>query len=307
MNIKYNIIIFPQQNYSELLNYQFLTISTARNHLKQKNNYIGIEACFEEQKIGFIFAQLFKNQTAQIFSLFVEEPFRKQKIGQTLFEHLIDLLVKEKKMVAVGFEYEDLFPESLIIEKILARQKNWHVTQPYLIRYYFDSYQFDPSWIYLPFRPLETIEFFKWSDLTDKDHSILQEMKQNNEIPSLLWPFRGEEKIEYRTSVGLRYKSQLVGWCVTHRLENTLRYSILYVQKNLQRFGYGIQLLIESIKLHDQLMHGEDPIPLALFEVRPEQINSTWARFIEKRLLPYAIKVSKKKWVVKFYNENILI
>jgi hypothetical protein len=195
MNVKYNKLIFSKDSESKLIDYNNLIVDDAKQHVSLNNHYVGIEAVVHSQRVGFIFARLFDNQTAQIFSWFVESPFRKQSIGLNLFEHLITFVVKEKKVIGVGFGYEDVYPASHIIEKILARQKDWPIPDPHLIRYYFDSYQFDPSWIYFPFRSLETMQFFKWKDLTEQDRQVLQKMKERNEVPGLLWPFREEEKI----------------------------------------------------------------------------------------------------------------
>lgn len=288
---------------------QSLPSSSARSVLQsletENKHYVAFEARIEGHLVGLVLAEVFaSNRTGQFYLLFVEEGHRGQGIGQALFACMQNFLVKEEKVFAIGFEYEGEAPSTQAMEKILAHQ-HWTIPSVYLLRCHFDSYHFDPKWLYLPFNLPANMEFFQWKDLTERDRHDLEEIKEKRGLNPLLWPFREEEKIDLLTSVGLRRDNQLVGWSITHRLGDTIRYSILYVEKELQVLGYGIQLLIESIRQHDRLMHGDNPAPKALFEIVLAQINATWKRFVEKRLIPHSTKVDRMKWALKFFNENI--
>lgn len=309
-----NKIAFPFANADQITFFQnaffqSLRSSSASSVLQsldtENKHYVAFEARIEGHLVGLVLAEVFaSNRTGQLYLLFVEEGFRGQGIGKALFARMQNFLVKEEKVFAIGFEYEEGTPYTQAIEKILVYHR-WAIPSVYLLRCHFDSYHFDPKWLYLPFNLPANMEFFQWKELTGQDRKDLQKIKDEKGLNSLLWPFREEHTIDLLTSVGLRRDNQLVGWSITNRLGDTIRYSILYVEKELQALGYGIQLLIESIRQHDRLMHGDNPAPKALFEIVLAQINATWTRFVEKRLIPHSTKVDRMKWALKFFNENI--
>jgi len=108
-------------------------------------------------------------------------------------------------------------------------------------------------------------------------------------------PLGAEEKIiEYTNSLGLRYKKEVIGWMITHRIApDTIRYTSLYVDPEYQYKGPSIRLLIESMVLQTR-----STIKWALFEINLDQINPSWYKFVQKRLAPYSQKITEiyKTW-----------
>ena len=108
--------------------------------------------------------------------------------------------------------------------------------------------------------------------------------------PEILSPWSDEEIIEPLNSLGLRYEDQVVGWMITHRVaENTIRYTKMFVRKDLQSLGRAISLLAKAIKL--QLETREDS--KAVFTVFAD--NTEMIRFVNKRLAPYLNSI-RQSW-----------
>jgi hypothetical protein len=102
-------------------------------------------------------------------------------------------------------------------------------------------------------------------------------------------PKFNEEKIEYSASFALRHHDTLIGWSIVHRWNSdTVRFSSLYIDHFFNKTGYGIRLLIESIRRVKEL-----PVRNALFEVNLNEIDRTWGLFVKKKLLPLAHKLEK--------------
>ncbi|WP_075883336.1 GNAT family N-acetyltransferase [Candidatus Protochlamydia sp. W-9] len=268
------------------------------NQFSAQEGYLVPCAAFvENEMVGCAVAQVFFiNQTAQLYSLFVKEEFRKQGLGFALFQFLENDLKQENKIYAFGFEYEknDLFTPA--IEKILSYQQ-WLPPKLYLVRCHFDAYTFDPPWIHLPTRLPSTFKLFSWQELTLKEKEYIQYKAEQGQFLPSLSPFKEEEHVHLGTSVGLRYLDTIIGWCITHSDNlNTIRYNTLYIDHAFLHSGYGIQILNESIRRHKRL-----PIPQAIFEANIEEIDRSWLRFIKKRLIPLSYRVERLKWAFNSY------
>jgi GNAT superfamily N-acetyltransferase len=260
-------------------------------------DWIAIEAHWQGQLVGLALAKIFRyNRMAQLYSLVVHEDYRRRGMGRQLFAFLQHHLIQQESVIALGFEYEHSSPSALALEKILASQ-GWLPPKIYLIRCHFTLALFNPPWLYHPYRSPPSFTFFPWKELRPDEKEQIRFMASQGRFISYLSPFRQEALIDLETSVGLRTPHQLMGWSITHHLDpQTLRYSILYVDRSLLLSGYGIQLLAESIKRQKQL-----PIPYALFEINLKEIDPSWWRFVKKRLLPLAQHIERMKWATQVF------
>jgi hypothetical protein len=258
---------------------------------------IVIEALKDDKCIALILAEAYQTlKTAQLYSIFVQENFRQRGVGFALFRSFQELLVKEE-FRAIGFEYM-ISSFSLALEKILEHLQ-WPIPKLYLIRYYYDDVsQFKPPWIFLPYHIPSSIEIFPWTALKPEEKKLILFQEEQGVFLPQLSPFREESQIEYLNSLGLRYQGKVIGWAITHRIKpDTIRYTTLYIEKEFYHLGYAIFLLIQSM-----LLHKKSPIPKALFEVNLREIEPSWARFIQRRLKPYADRIEKVKWAFKAFN-----
>jgi hypothetical protein len=90
--------------------------------------------------------------------------------------------------------------------------------------------------------------------------------------------------------LGLRYKDQVVGWMITHRVaEDTIRYTKMFVRKDLQSLGRAISLLAKAIKLQLETMEDSKAVCTVFAD------NTEMIRFVDKRLAPH-LNSMRQSW-----------
>lgn len=134
-------------------------------------------------------------------------------------------------------------------------------------------------------------ELFLWRTLSRKERDIIKDkQKKTPWYPELLSPFSNEEEIEYLNSLGLRYRGEIAGWVITHRIsKKTIRYTTSFVREDLQQYGFAAPLLIEAIKLH--LSSPESTVATDASFIIPAQFGGMIA-FAKKRMLPYMEEIA---------------
>lgn len=283
--------------------YKTLLLPAGLSLLQDPGPFVFFEARIDDLLVGLVMAKRFThNQTAQIYSWVVAERWRRKGIGYTLFETLQSFLTShEQQCMALGFEYDENSPYSIAIEHILARL-HWIPPKLYLIRCTFIAASFNPPWLQkqakigLP----HGMTSFPIKELTQPEKAKILFQESQGHFRPYLSPFYQEGSIEYTNSLGLRYQKEVIGWCVTHRIDpDTIRYSGFYIQKQFSLRGYAIWVLIQSMQR--QKASG---IPIALFEVNFKETDYTWWLFVKKRLVPYADHVEKMKWAVHLLHVN---
>lgn len=150
-----------------------------------------------------------------------------------------------------------------------------------LIRLSFDVLSFAPSWLYESSRFIsKECCIFAWKDISEKERQRISHSHSQGHFPSFLNPLYHEETIHIDTSLGLLYRDEIIGWCLTRQKDSrTLCYERFYTHPVYKR--YSIALLAESIKKQKALL-----IPDAFFELDLLHSDLSWRHFVKKRLLP---------------------
>ena len=254
---------------------------------------LGAKSLLGGRLVAFILAEVYPhNNTVQLYSFYVDPAYRKQGIGRSLFLFFQDVLLHQKKVGSIGCEFDQSLPECAAFEKILLAA-GWPQPYFYLLRCFFDMSQFNPPWFGKKLLLPAEVEIFPWEQLTEKDKKNIKNKQAQGWFHSYLNPFQGKIPIEELNSLGMRFQGNLIGWCITHRVEKDLiRYTSLYTDPVFQGRAWGIALLQKSLEIQI-----EKSQTWALFDAQVKEIDPTWVQFIKKRLLPYAQKVERKKWV----------
>lgn len=129
-------------------------------------------------------------------------------------------------------------------------------------------------------------EVFLWKDLPQAERAFIKDkQKQSPWYPEILSPFSNEADIEFLNSLGLRYRGEIAGWVITHRIsKKTIRYTTSFVREDLQQYGFTAPLLIEAIKIH--MTSPESFVATDASFIIPASFEGMIA-FAQKRLIPY--------------------
>jgi len=240
----------------------------------------------ETKPVGIILASC--NQTLErldIRHFFVHPSYRNQQLGH----RLLLAILEEAKKLNIHFFFL-LYPSeeswSPALEKILI-DVDWKI-RPFMIRCLYDVDTFDTPWIHKDYHYPQGYEEFLWLELSTDEKQQLHIQQIQRAFPAAVSPFFEEDRIEPRNSLGLRFQGRIVGWIITHRIDpETIRYTTLFVERSLWHTGISMKLLADSIHLHLK-----NKTKWAILEIPLLQVHSSWVRFANRRLLPYADKVT---------------
>ena len=93
-------------------------------------------------------------------------------------------------------------------------------------------------------------EIFSWEDLTDAERTAIEARQEEDRwYPDVLTPFQEEPRLEPTISVGLRWRGEVAGWMICHRVAfDTLQYSAFFLRPDLRRRGLGWALTREAVR-----------------------------------------------------------
>lgn len=267
-----------------------------RNPFGLKSPVFGVAAILEGHAVGIALATAHtKIHIANIHCLAIEKRYAHADLAGRLLQSLTELLL-DQKITFAHFIYskEDSF--SIILEEIFPKN-SWQGPHPQIIECLFKRAEFNPFWWHKNIPLAEGFEEFLFKNLKQEEQKDLIHRFEQGLIPSFVFPF-GHEKslIEYKNSLGLRYKGKVVGWMITHRIEpDKIRYSYLYLEDDFAYTRYWLKLLIDALKIHKD-MHN---VTYGSLEINLDQISKRWIKFIERKLYPHTCKITHKNlfWV----------
>ncbi len=224
---------------------------------------------------------------AEMVSLFVSPDQQRQGIGAALValaeKHLS---VKDYGILEVNFRSDWRSVESF---KRLLKRRDWADIQvPRIIHKTHTETISRTPWLADRSALRSKFVVFPWQELTPRERAkILAEQNRAPWFPQQVTPFQEEDRIEHVNSLGVRFKGEVIGWMITHRLTaDTIQYTALFMRPDLQRKGWAARLLAESI--NRQL---ESRIPYYVFLVDAE--NTEMLGFVDKYLRPYLTTVTE--------------
>lgn len=274
-------------NASNSIDYDALTFPSIKKRwqtYQQRGELLGVSASVSGTMVGFVIAELLPDSAAEILSLFVLPDYRQQGIGTKLVGYLERELAQQGcSQVTVAYQATALTATAL---EPLLQKFNWQPPQatfllgktttekiaaaPWLTRY--------------PLPAAFTV--FPWHELTAAEAESWQ---QRQDYPPSLNPFTNDPRLEPLNSLGLRYRGEVIGWMLTHRVApDTIRYSNLYVSEKFQKLGRAISLLAESIQRQIA-----SSIPYCTFSVSQE--NTQMLKFVDRHLQPYLTGMSESR------------
>ncbi len=200
--------------------------------------------------VGLTLSRISADRKAvELYSVVVAKSFRQKGLATDLLR-FSEGIWQQKGCLQAHLSYEITPGQGEIIERLLAKA-GWPTSQTTL--YYFkktlrkEDLPTQP-WVQKQIQLPIGFTIFDWRDLSTMEREEISHRLKNdpryaettNPLISDFAPFN---------SLGLRYKDEIVGWCVT-RLSGpeTLQYSRLFIRPDLRVIGAPIALMTEAVR-----------------------------------------------------------
>lgn len=213
---------------------------------------LAIAAYDGDEAVGLVLAVLptATGEVPEVLSLCVVAAHRNRGVGTRLVLELENLL-REGGVRTVEAVYMTGKESVAAIERILEK-RGWPAPAVRTVTLRFtpeEAYRTD--WFgRLPLEPPE-YEIFPWTEVTDEDREHLQRSNESSRwIAEGLEPWTHDKHgFDPISSVGLRYRGEIVGWVINHRVsEDTVRFTCSFMRKDLGRRGRILPLYTAAIK-----------------------------------------------------------
>ncbi|MBF0224721.1 MAG: GNAT family N-acetyltransferase [Desulfobacterales bacterium] len=230
-------------------NFKFLTIESEL----VKPCIIG--AYNDNEPIALALAGInFEKNEAELLSLFVINEYRNKGIGCELLLR-VEEEIRFDSVVLLTAVYMTGSPGTEAVEHIIEKC-GWE--KPYMrmasVRFNCDTFQNVP-WLN-KYKNIKGYDTFLWKDITnDEKNFIQQSQKENPWIPDDLVPWLyDKDGFEPTTSLGIKYKGDIVGWIINHKHDNeTLRVTCGFIRVDLGKMG----LILPASSVSFNLMRKE--------------------------------------------------
>ncbi len=184
---------------------------------------------------------------AELLSLFVLPDDRGRGVATALLG-AVEQVVAEHGGDVLSAVYMTGKPSIPALERVLAK-RDFSSPRTRMVSVRFDAERMNQAdWLH-KYAPRDGYEIFSWMDLRDSEREAMQRSHAEQPwIAADLLPWDHDAHgFEPITSVGVRYRGEVVGWVINHRLdERTVRYTCSFIRDDLARLGRILPLYRES-------------------------------------------------------------
>jgi GNAT superfamily N-acetyltransferase len=263
-----------------------------KNGLDDLTVAIGVES--EGIPIGLAVGKIDKEtKCVELLSICVDKAHRKRGIGSELAK-LFELQSFLNGCRSITVSYTTDFDSENVFEYLLKKFK-WQEPKVNQLICKGDTNDFNTPWLNRGYRLPPSFELFPWSEITEEEREeIIQSQKTEQWIPNDLIPFKYEAGLEPLNSLGMRYRNKVIGWLITHRLEeDTIRYTCSFVHKDVQRMGRIVPMYVEAIRRQVRFLPGSKAIWTVPI------IHQGMISFVNKHMKPYLKSVKESRLASK--------
>lgn len=278
--------------------YRLMTFPAYRPLLGQlatNPRLVAVAAIMGAHPVGLALGEIqaLNRKAGHVLSLYTLPPARGLGVGTALLRALEVEFLQQRCIWLTGIyqagkpttptlerllEYNDWAPPVLNSRTFKIR-RDIAATMPWMQRFW-------------PAPPYET---FLWRDLTPAERAWLQDADW---YPPVLSPFKSEANLDPASSIGIRYKGEIVGWAITHRLRpDTVCLSTLFVRESAAGRRCGILLIAEC----SRLMAASDVV-FGLWMIYA--VNTSVTRFVQTHCGPYLESVQENYLSSKLLEEG---
>ncbi|MCF2145974.1 TIGR03032 family protein [Desmonostoc muscorum LEGE 12446] len=270
-------------NSSNALDYNHLTYPSLQKRWQTQppqGELIGLSASLDGAIVGFAISERLNPQQAEIISLFVLPEYRCQGIGRRLVAYL-ERELAQQGCVEIILSYSTNTLTNVALEPLLQKL-HWQPPQINLVLGKTATEKIAPApWLNkYPLPP--AFEVFPWLDA-------------GLSLP----PNVEAHRLEPLNSLGLRYRGEVIGWVLTHRVApDTIRYTTVSIAQAFEKRGRGVSLLAEAIRR--QVDSGVPYLTGSVSYRYPRLLQ-----FVERHLTPYLTGVGEVRQTSKLINRTL--
>jgi GNAT superfamily N-acetyltransferase len=187
---------------------------------------------------------------SELLSVFVAREHRGQGIATALVEAMEQALGR-RGAASVEAVYTTGKPSIAAVERIFEK-RGWEppVLRTITVRFTMAEALSTPWYGRMGLLPAGA-EIFSWVDLTAAERQHLRESNERTPwIANSLQPWRHDQLgFDPVSSVGLRYRGEVVGWVINHQIDaRTVRFTCSFMRKDLSRRARIVPLYSEAIR-----------------------------------------------------------
>jgi len=184
----------------------------------------------------------------ELLSLFVDEGLRGHGVGTALIEAL------ERELAAKGCRelravYMTGKPSIPAVERIFAK-RGWNAPEARTVTLRFTPEEALQTPWFRRIRLSSEYQVVPWAEITPAERDGLRESNERKPwIAAGLEPWRHDRNFHAGSSLGLRYKGEVVGWVINHQVtSDTVRFTCSFMRKDLGRRGRIMPLYTVSLE-----------------------------------------------------------
>ncbi len=273
--------------------FRSLTFPAYRNFLEFNaldGEILAIGAIKDDTPCGLILLKINSVlRKAELLSIFITPRFRKQGIALLLMQKIL----AECKILNLQKIFATYMNNQITIKDMegLLKKTGWSppLVRMLVVHCTLESIHKAP-WLNRFFPP-KGYQVVSWASVTKSERAALIASNiQTPWIQSDLVPFDYEKNYDQATSVALKVNGAILGWCLTHAVAGTLRFTCSFVRNDLQRLGRIILLYDEAVARMSKAGYtvGMWTIPVT---------NKRMIEFARKHMQPYSIIFAETRGV----------
>jgi len=233
--------------------HHLLTLDSLPRHLNTQEANIkplAIGAISEGEIVGLVLAEFSeapKQKTPELLSIYVNPETRLKGVATNLLKAL------EEEVQYAGYEqisvvYMSGRKGTDALERLLKRC-HWKEPETRMVSVKFTPESLKEAPWLNKYKLNSYYEILPWADISIEEKGEIWDSQKNKPwIPEDLVPWKhDQEEFEPITSMGIRYKGEVVGWVINHLIEpQILRYTCSFIRKDLSRLGRILPAYSES-------------------------------------------------------------
>jgi len=262
--------------------------------------YHAVGALSDGRPVGLALGKLHEEKRSEALSVFVDKNYRCRKIGERLLSEL-EKIFEELNCTDIGLVYMTGRSTTPMLERLLAKRGfSDPVFRKLVCRASCKTF-LPCGWDrYLKKLPAE-YKIISWSEVTEADREELSRSNEKDKwIAPDLNPFNFEKDYEPVTSLAMRYRGNIAGWVINHRIAfDTIRYTCSFFRPDLQTAARIVAMYYEAVCRQ----HAAWPFSQGIWTI--PSWHTRMIDFAKRHMAPFLTSLSETRELGKKFKNTV--